>query len=73
MLRPLLIIAVPAIGYGSLWLYAATRPTDTTTQQLFRRLHILYWPGSRTRFTAWIAAILYLVGGLLLAAASISR
>jgi len=73
MLRPLLIFAVPAIGYGLLWLYAATRASDPTTQQLFRRLHILYWPGRPTRLTAWTAAIFYLVVGVLLAALSISR
>ncbi len=73
MLRPLLIFAVPAIGYGLLWLYAATRRSDATTQKLFRRLHILYWPGSPTRFSAWSAAIFYLVGGVLLAVLSIRR
>lgn len=73
MLRPLLIPAIPAIGYGFLWLYAATRPSDATTQTLFRRLHILYWPRNPTRFTAWTAAIFYLGGGVLLAVLGISR
>ena len=73
MLRPLLIFAVPAIAYGLLWLYAATRSSDTTTHLLFQKLHIFYWPGSPTRFTAWTAALCYLLGGVLLAVVSLSR